>query len=71
MRARDIKPGMGLIYNDHGRTCQAIALDRPVKHYYHWTLVPISLSYSDSSNTDVLGGQVFYALAKNLSKVSK
>ena len=64
MRARDIKPGMGLEYYDCSGTYHAIALDRPHRHYNRWLLVPIAIKDHPSQ-------YVFWALAKNLSKISK
>ena len=66
MRARDIKPGMGLEYHDYdySRTYHAIALDRPPRHYNRWLLVPITIKEHPSR-------YVFWAMAKCLSKISK
>ena len=67
MRARDIKPGMGLNYYDSGgtyRTYAAIALDRPYRYFDRWLLVPITIKDHPSR-------YVFWALAKNLSKILK
>ena len=64
MRARDIKPGMGLIFDDFGRTYNAIALDRPRRHLNRWTLIPISIIHHP-------GNFVYWAYARNLSKICK
>lgn len=69
MRARDIKPGMGLNYHDFGGTYHAIALDRPYRNFCKWKLVPIAISDVHGNSTNVGIGQVFYALARNLSKI--
>ena len=51
MRARDIKPGMGLIFDDLGRSYHAIALDRPRRHLNRWTLNDRSETYKETRKT--------------------
>ena len=62
MRARDIKPGMGLIFDDFGRSYHAIALDRPRRYLNRWALIPISIIHHPSN-------YVYWAYARSLSKI--